>query len=124
MNKKIILIITSLTVFWFVQSSCYYDKEELLKGGSGCDTTNVKYSTTIKGILDVSCNGCHSGASPSAGISLADYTAVKTETANPRFYGCLTHDANYSPMPKGGSKLDECKLSQVKKWLDAGAPNN
>jgi hypothetical protein len=89
-----------------------------------CDTNSVTYSQTITSILNPSCNVCHSGASPSANINLATYDDVKIYVNNGSFLGCIVHDANYSPMPKGGSKLDDCKIAQIKKWISAGAPNN
>jgi len=30
----------------------------------------------------------------------------------------------YYPMPKGGNKLSDCEINQVKNWINAGALNN
>jgi hypothetical protein len=32
--------------------------------------------------------------------------------------------AGYSAMPKGGNKLADCQITQVQKWIQAGALNN
>ncbi|MEO7444152.1 MAG: hypothetical protein ABIT96_03800, partial [Ferruginibacter sp.] len=67
---------------------------------------------------------CHSGGTPSGGIDLSNYTIVKALALNGRLYGAVTHAPGYSPMPKNASKLSACNLSQIRKWIDAGAPNN
>jgi hypothetical protein len=91
---------------------------------SGCDTANVKYSTYIKPLLDKNCNGCHSGANPSANISLSTYANVKIHVNSNALYGSISHDPNYAAMPKGTAKLSNCDLNKVNAWIKAGALNN
>ncbi len=38
--------------------------------------------------------------------------------------GSVDHLPGYPAMPKGGTKLSDCKLTQIRKWIAAGAPNN
>jgi len=91
---------------------------------SGCDTTNVKYSTHIKPMIQNACQGCHSGASPSGGIDLATYAGVKTIADNGKFFGSISYLASYSAMPKNGNKLTDCQINMVKIWINQGAPEN
>jgi hypothetical protein len=90
---------------------------------NSCDSTNYKYSTAIRPLIQTSCLGCHSGTSPGGGIDLSTYTGVKTIGLNGKFYGTITWSPGFSAMPKG-IKLTDCKIGQVKKWIDAGCPNN
>lgn len=92
--------------------------------GKGCDTSNVTFSKTIGPIIQTYCQGCHSNSNPSGGINLQGYANIKTYADFGSLLGTVIHDPKYSPMPKGGNKIDDCKIAQLKIWLKAGAPNN
>lgn len=92
--------------------------------GSACDTSNVSYSGTIKSIISMKCQGCHGSSSPGGGHDFGTYTGVKARIDDGKLWGAINHMPGYSAMPKNGSKLSACELSQIKKWIDAGAPNN
>ena len=88
-----------------------------------CDTANFTYSGAIAPMMQLYCTGCHS--SPSAlGGSLMDYNSVKLAAVNGRLIGDIAHTTGYNAMPKGGTTLDDCQVTQVKKWVAAGAQNN
>jgi len=91
---------------------------------SACDTSSVKFSTTISSIITSKCVGCHSGTPPQGGISFTTYAGVKAKVDDGRLWGSINHFAGFSPMPKGGAKLSDCEIKQFRKWMDAGAPNN
>lgn len=96
---------------------------------SGCDTTQFTYAAVISPLLTLHCVGCHTGASAGAGVDLSSYANVKAElTANPgRLLGSIQWVAPYTgtkQMPLSQSKLPDCNITQVKKWIAAGAPNN
>lgn len=91
---------------------------------SGCDTTDVKYSTHIKPLIMNSCQGCHSGAAPGGGIELATYNGVKAIADNGQFIGAISHLTGYSAMPKNGNKLSDCQIKMVNIWINQGAPEN
>ncbi len=91
-----------------------------------CDSTNITYSATIKPIIQNSCYGCHSTSNaPSSGgsIILDSYANIKTYVDNGKLE-CTINYAGCSPMPKGQVQLSPCKLTQIRKWVTAGAPNN
>jgi len=92
--------------------------------GSGCDTTQFRYAANISLIITNNCVGCHGGTAPSANINLSNYIGVNAQVANGRLAGAITHSAGYSPMPKNAAKLSDCQITQVKKWIAAGAQNN
>jgi hypothetical protein len=89
-----------------------------------CDSTQFKYGATVSVIINTFCTGCHSGTAASGGIDLSNYANVKIQVTNGRLVGAVTHTAGYSPMPKDANKLNDCQITQIKKWVAAGAPNN
>lgn len=89
-----------------------------------CDTSDYKYSTAIKVLIQNKCQGCHNPASLGGGIDLSTHAALKTVALNGKLYGSITFAAGYSAMPKGGVKMPDCEITQIKKWIDAGSPNN
>jgi hypothetical protein len=108
-------------------SGCYYDKESDLYDTGLCDTSAVKFSTTIQPILNTHCAyvGCHTGSAyTGGGIDLSTYAGVKKKISDNALLGAIQHDAGYEPMPKNSGKLPECQISLIRTWAIAGAPNN
>jgi len=89
-----------------------------------CDSVIVTFTGTILPITNSYCVGCHSGASPSGGISLTDYTSIKASVDGGRFMGAVEQLSGYKAMPKDGIKLSDCKIAQLNKWITNGMPNN
>jgi mono/diheme cytochrome c family protein len=124
-SKPFSIAATALAMLLLVSATgCYYDKEEILYPATACDTTVVTYSTSVVPILSANCFSCHGGNTPSAAIRLDTYAGVKQQADNGRLFGAVSHDASYSPMPKGGTKLNPCNIAKIRKWIAAGAPNN
>lgn len=123
--KKLIL-----PLVFFVLSGCYYDSEEALYGtpGSGiCNTDVTKFSTEIKPILQSNCLTCHSNAAATdngGGIKLQDYADVKINVSNGKLVGAVEHRSGYSPMPKGGVKLNDCNILTINTWITKGTLND
>ncbi|HET9744685.1 MAG TPA: c-type cytochrome domain-containing protein [Chitinophagaceae bacterium] len=91
---------------------------------SMCDSTVFTYRAAIQPIIQNKCQGCHSGTNAQGSIDLSTYTLLKAKVADGKLWGSINHQTGYSPMPKNGTKLSECELSQFQKWINAGAPNN
>ena len=121
MKYGIIIILILVTL----AQGCYYDDKDLLDPNrSICDTSIITYSGTINPILTGYCAGCHSGANAPLGIRVDSYTAVKALASNGKLLGTLTHSAGFIPMPKNGTKLSDCNIAKIRKWVTAGTPNN
>ena len=90
---------------------------------SSCDTNLFTYSGAIAPMMRKYCTGCHGSVSTSAG-SLEDYASVREAAVNGRMIGDVSHATGYNPMPQGGTRLSDCQITQIKKWVAAGAPNN
>jgi mono/diheme cytochrome c family protein len=95
---------------------------------ASCDTVNVTFTKNISPILQQQCLACHSNAGTGGGILLDSYENVKAVAADQskgaegKLYGAIAHFPAYSPMPKSGNQLDNCKLRQVRLWIDGGMP--
>lgn len=90
---------------------------------SDCDTTNLMYTTNIQNIITTNCVGCHQAPNPSAGIDLSTYSGVAAIAANGMLNGVVTSAANFSPMPPSGP-MNDCNISAITKWVNAGYPEN
>ena len=108
----------SLIRNWILQGA------QNLSCASLCDSTVFSYSAAIRPIISNKCQGCHQGSSASAGIDLSGYPGVLARVTDGKLWGAVNHEPGYSAMPKNGNKLTDCELSQIRKWIDAGAPNN
>ena len=125
MKQLSIIVITGFAVFLSVfNSSCYYDKEEILYPATVCDSATVQYSSSIVPILSSNCYSCHGGNTPSAGVRLDSYAGVQAQAANGKLLGAVSHNTGFSPMPKNTNKLSACNVAKIKKWILAGYPNN
>lgn len=120
----LVMLFTGIILF----SSCYYDKEELLypTGAlTNCDTVGtVSYSAKVVPILQQKCYSCHSISFPSGNIAMSTYATDKAIAVNGSLYGSISHANGYSPMPQGAAKMTPCEIATIKKWIDAGSPNN
>ena len=122
-----------LLVGLLYQSSCYFDNlQELhpeLLLNNNCDTTaTMSYQTHIKPILSNSCganNSCHNAQAASSGVVLENYSGVKSAINGGKFMSSILWDGNSIQMPKDSpSKINDCSIMQLQKWIDAGALNN
>lgn len=89
-----------------------------------CDSNNFAFAAGIQPLLNQYCTGCHSGAAPSGGVTLNNYSGVSTVANNGKLLGVIRHQPGFPPMPQGGNQLSACQIRQVEKWVAAGAPNN
>lgn len=110
----------------FLLAGCYYDNEATLYPESAnCDaTTVVAFSADVMPILNLRCNSCHAGTSPSGGIKLNTYPEVIKYVDDGSLMGSIEHASGFSPMPKNGSKMSTCQIQTIQSWIDAGALNN
>lgn len=123
--KQVIIIFMT---FLFVIAGCYYDNKEYLypELPGSCDTSQVSFSLTVKPVLQTYCYTCHSNTTYQIGnnIKLENYADVKIAVDNGSLNGSIAHLKGFSPMPKGGGKLSNCNLDQIKSWINQGAKND
>ena len=123
---KTLYIIRSLSacVLMCIFTGCYYDKEEILYSNIGCDTANVTYARSVAPVINISCNSCHSGNTPSGGIRLDDHASLTAQVNRGKIPGVIEHSPGFSPMPQNAPKLSDCNIAIIKKWIANGSPNN
>jgi hypothetical protein len=91
--------------------------------GEVCDTINpVTFSGTIWPVIQTTCLGCHSGASPSGTVNLGSYANVAIVAANGILIQSLK-GAGVPKMPPAGN-FSLCRIRQFEIWVSNGYLNN
>jgi len=123
LNRLLLLLIFGGIIF--IQHSCtYHNEEDLYPHNSDCDTSNITYSESISDMMETSCNGCHGALSASGGVITDNYNDLSLIANDGRLWGAINHESGFQAMPLSSSKLPECELSRIRKWIDDGALNN
>ena len=91
---------------------------------SSCDTTEVTFANTIYPLVEIKCQGCHSGSQPSSGLSLNDYGDISTIALNGAFLSSVLGTNGYTQMPYNSNALPACEIDLIEAWIADGAPNN
>lgn len=123
--KRIFCVLSLFFTSSMFFTGCYYDvEEELYPSGQSCDTSAVTYSLGVEPIINSNCYVCHSAAAAQGGVILDDYNALKGYADSGTLLGVIRHESGFSPMPQGGSKLSNCNIAVIEKWINDGSPNN
>jgi len=109
---------------WILQGALnnFCDQED-------CDSVNVSFSETVFPIIQNNCYGCHSGTDPGGGIYLTNHSQVSAAGAispgnTGSLLGAITWTSGNIPMPENGQQLSDCKIAQIRKWINDGMPDN
>jgi uncharacterized membrane protein len=122
---KITQLFFCLLISLFVFSCKSENKENLTT--TVCDTSQARFSVEVKAILVKNCLACHSQESAASfgdGIDLETYTKAKASAQSGGFIASVKHTSAASPMPKGGSKLSDCDIKLLEKWVNDGMKND
>ena len=115
-------IVIGIAIF---MQSCYYDNvEDLYPQLPECDTANVTYSKSIWPVINSNCTGCHGGNAPAGNTRLENYNDISSAANNGSLLGTIRHENGWSPMPKGGGKLNNCDIAKIETWVNQGTPDN
>ncbi|MEO0897254.1 MAG: hypothetical protein AAFY71_12690 [Bacteroidota bacterium] len=121
----------------FALQGCFYDnKDDLMEemntennngngnnNPSGCDTDSITYSAFVQPLISSTCQGCHNQNNRSGGVRLDAHVFVQAVAKSGQLAGVLQANGGFSQMPPS-RKLDDCTISQVISWIDAGAEDN
>lgn len=88
-----------------------------------CDTTQFDWSTTIRPIISTYCRGCHYADYPAVGVNLDFYSQVRDQALNGLLYESITGMAPARLMPLD-KPMPDCKITQIRKWIENGAPQD
>ncbi len=86
----------------------------------GCDTTAFAYAANISKLITTNCSGCHNTGSTKIGT----YADLKVVADNGKLWGTINHSTGFLAMPNSTTKISDCDIKRIRKWLNAGAPNN
>lgn len=129
-NISRVLILLPVILLLLLGRCTYHNEQELYPPGSeNCDSASFTFSGTVFPIIETYCTNCHSGGAQQGNILLEDYVTISAAANIPpgqygSLYGAITHNSGNLAMPKNGTKLSNCKIFQIKEWIDAGAPND
>ena len=92
--------------------------------GTLCDSTQTSFSTDVYPLLQDYCIGCHRADRADGNVRLDDYQQVLPYIENNALMGTIRHDQFFPIMPPTGSKISNCRINQVRQWIEEGALNN
>jgi mono/diheme cytochrome c family protein len=109
-------------------SGCYYDNmEELYPAliiNNTCDSTiTPTYSGKIAEIMNNNCVSCHNAGSGNPYV-LDNYQGMAAVAASGQLVGSVYQQPGFQAMPGAGPPLDDCQKALIRKWVEAGYPNN
>lgn len=90
----------------------------------GCDTTNITFAGAVYPIIDLKCQGCHSGNAPDGDLTLLSYSDVSGIAANGTLMSAILGEDGIPQMPYNGNPLQPCEIDLISMWIDEGYPNN
>ncbi|MEZ5008158.1 MAG: c-type cytochrome domain-containing protein [Chitinophagales bacterium] len=88
-----------------------------------CDTMRFDWSTTIRPIIRTYCNGCHYGDYAYGDVLLSFHSQVQELALNGDLFNSITGQEGVRLMPLD-VPLPDCKITQIKKWIENGAPRD
>lgn len=110
-----------------IQACEYNNEEDLFAGAPVCTDSGFTFQASVKPILQSRCYICHAAGSyvaNGAEHNLEDFAVLQGLALSGKLVKAVTHAPGVAAMPKNAEKLDDCKISQIRKWVEAGAPNN
>ena len=124
--KKTLLLVSAIIIVisWY---SCQYKKEAIDYPASTCDTSNIRYSVEIVGIMQANCYVCHATAvanSLGGGNKYDSYNNIRPNVASGLLLNCIMQNPGYDAMPKGGPRISNCDIAKFRTWIRNGYPNN
>lgn len=123
-NNYLFLVLLSLLITGIFQSCVWNNQEDLNSINQACDTIDVKYSTHVIPILQLKCYVCHNSGNSVNEIILDNYTDLKNSVNSGQFWGAINHETGFNPMPKNQMKMNDCRVTVIRKWIEDGSPNN
>lgn len=88
-----------------------------------CDTNRFDWATTIRPIIGTYCNGCHFGDYNYGDVLLSFHSQVQELALNGDLYNSITGKEGVRLMPLD-QPLPDCKITQIRKWIENGAPRD
>ena len=94
-------------------------KQGALNNSCGCDTNIFTFNGAVKPIIQKFCLGCHNTGSEND--ELVTYDDIKNKAD--KILKHITGEDDIMPPPPA-NPLSECRITQIRKWINSGKPNN
>jgi hypothetical protein len=104
--------------------NCTFRNDEEIFAEEICEVEEVSFSGFVKPLVQSRCESCHNASLSSGNVNLQGYDNVKVYVENNRFLGSVRHDPGFTPMPFGQSRLPNCDILKIEKWINDGFPDN
>ena len=122
-------VIVTVIFLNLLNTSCTKNKtEDKLIKASQCDSVKtISYKNDVQPILNSNCGaqaGCHSNGSASGGVKLESWQGTNEVATTGLLMKAIRHETGVSAMPKVASKLDNCYIAIIAKWVRNGSLNN
>lgn len=99
-------------------------KNTAINDNRDCDPENVSFEQTVFPIINESCAVCHNANFAMGSITLDSYESILPFIENGALIGSIRHEVDWKVMPPSNVQLEDCKISQIEKWIQEGARNN
>ena len=121
--KSILSLSLAFSVIVIGSTGCYYDVDEELNPEL-CDTTAMNYQKISAVFQQGTCLSCHSGANADAGLDLSTYAGASQylNSSSSTLIDRITVGNTGAIMPPSGTKLNDCNVSKIRTWINAGFP--
>jgi hypothetical protein len=84
-----------------------------------CTEVETYYTENVAPILESNCTGCHSGPTPTAGLSLDSYSNVRAAIKTGDVLDRVNRNSGDGGfMPNGGTKLSDANLEILQTFFD------
>jgi len=125
--KSILSLALAFSVIVMGSTGCYYDVDDELNPKdttSVCDTVAMNYQKISAIFQQGTCLNCHTGASASGNLDLSTYAGASQylTSSSSTLIDRITVGNTGTIMPPSGSKLNDCNISKIRTWINAGFP--
>lgn len=88
------------------------------------DTTKFQFRRDINPIMEKYCKGCHFGKYAYGDIELITYVQIKRQVDSARLLESILGKNGLQKMPTGNISVQPDEITQIRKWIENGAPND
>ena len=115
--KKIINVVLLLLIsFYGCERNVEEDPNDIT---SDCSNVEAYYIENVAPILESNCTVCHSGPTPTAGLSLDSYSNVRAAIKTGGVLDRVNRNSGDGGfMPNGGTKLSDANLEILQTFFD------
>lgn len=111
------------TISYIFLVSCTSNKpiNPTTQNQTACDTSSL-FKSRVEIIFQSKCYSCHGIGDTN--FEMQPFAKLQSNVTKTVFLASIKHINGASAMPKGGSKLSDCDINAIEKWIMTGALEN